>query len=151
MVTSEWMSLILFGCCSQPSSPSPPSPYSVGTQLSTKYGCLHPMTCVTLTCYAHYSSYGTNMWNKKTQKYTPSGFIQLDSYDCYLWHPLFFCKISIFLIKLIILYCIMWLTLICHAGVLYSLLYIVLHQAQCDRFLMSWLILFWLYNTDEKF
>ena len=48
MLTSEWMSLTLFGCCSQPSSSSPSSPYSVGTQLSTKYGRLHPMTCSVL-------------------------------------------------------------------------------------------------------
>ena len=55
-LANEWMSLMilwdeftsLFGSCSWPSSPSPPS---VGTQLSTKYGRLHPMTHIQV-CYA---------------------------------------------------------------------------------------------------
>ena len=151
-LANEWMSLMilwdeftsLFGSCSWPSSLSPPS---VGTQLSTKYGRLHPMTHVQV-CYADllrtFTIAMVQTRETKKLKYTPSGFIQLDSYDCYLWHPLFFLQnFNIFLIKLIILYCIMWLTLICHAGVFIVYCMIILHQAQCDCFLMS-CNLFWL-------
>ena len=138
----------LLSNCSQP-SPSLYSPSSVGTQLSTKYGCLHPMTwmCVTL---AYYSSYRTNigeLWNILHQ--VLFNWIATTA----IYDILFFCKISIFfVIKLIILYhIIVWLTPICHAGVLVYCT-TTLCLAQCDRFLISCVILSWLHVTrDENF